>query len=151
MPRRNFIVEAWDGLPGWGKAAVGIGTVIVGGSIARKQIKKAQERKRLRDMKKVFEDGKKNTIAVDQQGNITQVTINTATAAATIYDAIYNNDPMGWTEDETRIVNTLQKIPKGFIKDVEADYNKLYKKNLREDVIKALDTDEWEKVQHLFE
>ncbi len=144
------VKEAWSGLPGIGKA--GVGLVVGGGAflIARKQIRNAQERALVKKQKKLFEQSQRKISVEDKDGNSVAVTINTATIAVKLHDLLYNNDPFGWTEDETAIVNTIRVIPKPYIPDIESRYQTLYKKNLRADIISALDEDEWQKVEHLF-
>lgn len=83
-------------------------------------------------------------------GEVANTTINLATTAAVIYDSFYNNDLLSWTEDETRAVNELKKVPKQLIPQLEQTYATLYSKDLRADLVKYLDSDEYEKISYLF-
>lgn len=150
MRRDNIAVRTWDNIPGWGQFAIIGGTLVVGGIAVKKGLNRFSERKRLKEQEKLFKQSQVPVSITDGKGQVVTVTLNTATAATKIYDAIYNNDAFGWTEDETTIVNTLKAIPKAYIPDVVVNYKTLYKKNLQEDVVKALDQDEWQKVDHLF-
>jgi transcriptional regulator with PAS, ATPase and Fis domain len=144
------VQQAWNGLPGIAKGGIGIAAGVTTFVIVKRKIKKAEEAKRLKEAKKLFEESLRKVNVTDSKGNVVTVNINTATAATKVYDAIHNNDIFGWTEDETAIVDTLKAIPKPYIPDVENNYMKLYKLNMRQEVIAALDNDEWAKVDYLF-
>lgn len=83
-------------------------------------------------------------------GQTVTATVNLASKAGEIYDAFYNYDPLGWTEDETRAVNVVKTVPKELIPQLEQQYATLYSKDLRADLIAYLDSDEWEKISYLF-
>jgi len=148
MPgKRNIIVQSWNTLP----APAQLGIVVVGGfslykTVVQPQIDKWKIR---RDQRK---EKKYNVPVVVTNGDGTgyRQTINLATSAGIIYDAFYNNDPMGWTEDETRAIAELKKIPQGMIPQLTEAYREVYSKDLKKDFIKFVDSDEWEKIDYLF-
>ena len=142
--------QTWNGLPPIAQGVIGTGLLVGAGLVTAKQVRNYNERQRLKKAQKVFDESNKLITVTDGGGNQVTVTINTAVTATKIHDAIYNNDTFGWTEDETAIVNALKVVPKVYIPDVENKYMTLYGKNLQQDVIAALDADEWDKVEHLF-
>lgn len=146
----NIAVRTWDKMPGWGQFIIVGGTLFFGGRAVKKGYDRYSENQNLKKQKKVFEQSQVSIPIKDDKGNITTVTFNTAVAAAKIHDAIYNNDWLGWTEDEGSIVAQLKQTPKPYIGEVIENYKKLYNKNLQEDVIKALSTDQWNQVDYLF-
>jgi len=83
-------------------------------------------------------------------GEVANTTINLASIASVIYDCFYNNDWFGATEDETRAVTEVKKVPKNLIPQLEQTYATLYSKDLRGDLVKYLDSDEWDKIEYLF-
>lgn len=142
----NFISRGWNSLPDAGKVVV-VGVAAFGTyKFARKQYASYQVRQRL----KLYQGSNVNYTQIGPAGPVTS-TINLSAKAATIYDAIHNNDPLGWTEDETRIVDTLKSVPKFYIPQLMQTYQQLYSKDLQAEVVAALDSDEWEKISYLFE
>lgn len=103
-----------------------------------------------RDKRRRNIDSKFNYTFQDSYGNAQSINIDLGTAAATIYDAFYNNDWFGWTEDEERAIRTLLPIPKSLIPDLADIYYKLYKKILKEDFIKYLSDEEYRQVSDKF-
>lgn len=77
-------------------------------------------------------------------------TINLASVAGDIEDALYNNDWFGATEDETRAVNAVKTVPKALIPQLEATYLQLYNKDLRADLLNYLSSSEWSQISFLF-
>jgi hypothetical protein len=77
-------------------------------------------------------------------------TIDLSVIAALIYDAFYNNDWTGFTEDETKAIAAIKNVPKTLIPQLAAIYKTKYKKNLVDDFIRFLDNDQYKAVQALF-
>ena len=141
----NFISRGWNSLPDAGKVVV-VGVAAFGTyKFARKQYESYQVRQRL----KLYQGSNVNYTQIGPAGPVTS-TINLSAKAATIHDAIHNNDPFGWTEDETRAVNTVKTVPPSLIPQLETTYAQLYSKDLRADLIAFLDSDEYEKISYLF-
>lgn len=53
------------------------------------------------------------------------VTINTKATANEIYDAFYNADPFGITEDEGRAIQAILKVPANLIPEVSMYYSRI--------------------------
>lgn len=66
-----------------------------------------------------------------------------------IYAAFYENDWLGWTEDEEGAIIALTDCPKAFIPQLKDAYFKLYSKNLNADFTKYLSTASYSRVQNL--
>lgn len=105
-------------------------------------------------LKKILKNQEDSVVKVTiiDQGSGTGVTtnLNLSLIAANIYDSFYNNDFFNWTEDETRAVNELKKVPKSYISQLSQIYSNTYQKNLQDDFIKFCDSDELEKIDYLF-
>jgi hypothetical protein len=50
------------------------------------------------------------------------ITINTYQIAVGIYDAFYNNDWFGWTEDEQTAIRLALSVPKSLMNEVASKY-----------------------------
>jgi hypothetical protein len=81
--------------------------------------------------------------------NQTRYTINLVTIASLIYDAFYNSDIFGFTEDEAKAIAELKKVPKTKIALLASLYNANTGKDLRKDFIRFLDSDQYAKVSNL--
>lgn len=105
-------------------------------------------------LKKILKDQEDSVVKVTiiDQGSGTGVTtnLNLSLIAGNIYDAFYNNDFFNWTEDETRAINELKKVPKPYISQLSQIYSNTYQKNLQNDFIEFCDSDEMEKINYLF-
>lgn len=103
---------------------------------------------------KQYLERKKNEIINDSQKTVTlpsgqTQSINLGAVALGIYDAFYNNDVFGASEDEQKAIALLSGVPKELIPDLSTIYFKLYGHNLREDYSKYLDSDEYAKISYL--
>lgn len=127
-----------------------IAGVGLAGFIGYKVFKKVKERIELRRKLNLYAGAQSAYTVVTPQGTTVNATVNLATKAGEIYDALYNNDPFGWTEDETRAVNTVKTVPPALIPQLEQTYAQLYSKDLRADLIAFLDSDEYDKISYLF-
>jgi len=81
--------------------------------------------------------------------NIKRYTINLLTIRDKIYDAFYNADWAGITEDEETAISTLLLVPGSRIGQLSALYKTAYNKDLRNDFIKFLSNTEYKRVQSL--
>ena len=81
--------------------------------------------------------------------NIKRYTINLLTIRDKIYDAFYNADWAGVTEDEETAINTLLMVPKTRIGQLSTLYKTAFNKDLRNDFIKFLSNTEYKRVQSL--
>lgn len=79
----------------------------------------------------------------------TRYTINLLTIRDKIYDAFYNADWAGITEDEATAIGTLLLVPKTRIGQLSVLYKTAFNKDLRNDFIKFLSNTEYKRVQAL--
>jgi hypothetical protein len=119
--------------------------------VGRKIIKDITTKVKLKKVLKDQEDSVVKVTIIDQ-GSGTGVTtnLNLSLIAGTIYDSFYNNDFFDWTEDETRAIDELKKVPKQYIPQLSQIYSDTYQKNLQNDFIEFCDSDEMEKIDYLF-
>lgn len=90
-----------------------------------------------------------NVIDTTTGGN-TQIQVNISAIANQIYDALYNNDWFGSSEDEEAAIAAVKQVPKGLIKALKEQYAKDYSKDLQADLIKYLSADEFQQIAYLF-
>ena len=76
-------------------------------------------------------------------------TINLLTIRDKIYDAFYNADWAGITEDEETAIGALLLVPKTRIGQLSVLYKTAFNKDLRNDFIKFLSNTEYKRVQAL--
>lgn len=100
------------------------------------------------DSKKAKKDFEKSTFSGTVNGQ--EYSLNTATTAAEIYNALHRDCLFGACEFEERVVLALQNTPKEFIPMVSDSYMRNHKLNLQSDLIELLDNSNWLKVKHLF-
>lgn len=91
------------------------------------------------------------TVIIDTTtGQQVAININISALANQIYDALYNNDWFGTTEDEAAALAAVKQVPKGLIQALKEQYAKDYSKDLQADLIKYLSTDEFQQISNLF-
>ena len=91
------------------------------------------------------------TVIVDTTtGQQVAININISALANQIYDALYNNDWFGSTEDEAAALAAVKQVPKGLIQALKEQYAKDYSKDLQADLIKFLSADEFQQISNLF-
>ena len=91
------------------------------------------------------------TVIVDTTtGQQVGININISALANQIYDALYNNDWFGSTEDEAAALAAVKQVPKGLIQALKEQYAKDYSKDLQADLIKYLSADEFQQISNLF-
>jgi len=119
--------------------------------VGRKIIKDITTKVKLKKVLKDQEDSVVKVTIIDQ-GSGTGVTtnLNLSLIAGNIYDSFNNNDFFNWTEDETRAITELKKVPKPYIPQLSQIYSDTYQKNLQNDFIEFCDSDEMEKIDYLF-
>lgn len=100
-------------------------------------VKKAREEKMLKD-----------AVGTYSTGGAT-VVVNYGSVAQQIYNAFWNNDWFGWTEDEQAAIIALNNVPKPFIPQLKDTYYSIYGKNLNDDFVKYLSPEDYAKVQTL--
>jgi hypothetical protein len=132
------------------KTVLTIAGVGLAGFIGYKVFKKIQERIELKRKLNLYGQAQTAYTVTTPAGQTVNATVNLATKAGEIYDALYNNDPFSWTEDETRAVNVVKTVPPALISQLEQTYAQLYSKDLRADLISFLDSDEYDKISYLF-
>lgn len=113
------------------------------GFIFRNKIKEKIDNKR---GKKEFE----NNIVLGNAGGV-QYSLNPATTADEIYNALHRDCLFGLCENEQIAITALLNTPKAFISMVSDSYMKKYKLNLESDLVKLLDNENWVKVRELFQ
>ena len=115
--------------------------ILASGSAAIHSLNKAAERKRAN---KAYQNSQ--VTGASPGGSGQPVTVNIAQIADGIYDAFYNNDWFGWTEDEDRAIALLLSIPKEYVKDLANMYTSMHKESLYTDFTKYLSSSDYEKV-----
>lgn len=91
------------------------------------------------------------TVIVDTTtGQQIAININISALANQIYDALYNNDWFGSTEDEAAALAAVKQVPKGLIQALKEQYAKDYSKDLQADLIKYLSADDFQQISNLF-
>ena len=91
------------------------------------------------------------TVVIDTTtGQQVAININISALANQIYDALYNNDWFGGTEDEAAAIAAIVQVPKGLIQALKEQYAKDYSKDLQADLIKYLSADDFKQISNLF-
>ena len=91
------------------------------------------------------------TVIIDTTtGQQVAININISALSNQIYDALYNNDWFGSTEDEAAALAAVKQVPKGLIQALKEQYAKDYSKDLQADLIKYLSADEFQQISNLF-
>ena len=139
------IKDTWNSIPPIAQTIIIIG----GGWLAYKKGKKVMDRIKMR---KDVESYSASSVPVIVTQNGQQITsnINLRDIASQIYDAFFNNDWFGWTEDEQRAAETIAKVPKAYIKQLMVEYNKAYNRNLHDDMVKYLSPSQYNLISFLF-
>lgn len=75
--------------------------------------------------------------------------INLNQTATEIYTAFFKNDIFGMTENDEAAFNSIKVVPKSCINSLAMVYNKMYNRNLREDLSFLLDAEYYDQVKHL--
>ena len=145
-PKESNITKLWNDTPAIAKIAIyGLGAFLTY-RIGRKIYDQYQLKQRL----KLYQQQNFGFNVTTGGSSGVMQTLNLASIAGEINDSFYNNDPFGWTEDETRAVNAVKQVPKAYIPQLEQTYLQLYQKDLRADLLQYLDQDEWNQISYLF-
>jgi hypothetical protein len=119
--------------------------------VGRKVYKDISTKIKLKKIAKEQEESiVKVTIINQENGTGVTTNLNLSLIAGNIYDAFYNNDFFNWTEDETRAVTEIKKVPKQYISQLAQIYSDTYQKNLQNDFTEFCDSDELDKIDYLF-
>lgn len=146
MNSKNSIQKVWNDVPGIAKVVI----YGAGAFIAFKIGKKIYDQYQLKQRLKLYQSQNvQYNVNAGSGPGVTQ-SINLATIAGVVFDSFYNNDPFGWSEDETRALNAIKGVPKEYISQLEQTYLQLYQKDLRADLLGFLDSDEWSQISYLF-
>jgi hypothetical protein len=116
-------------------------------SAATSQNEKIEAKDKAKNTKKVKKEYK------DKTGKVIGskiITIDLKQIATVIYDAFYNNDLFGYSEDEDRAIAAINNVPKTEINQLKALYKTLFKKDLMEDFIRFLNAEDYAKVAAKF-
>lgn len=153
--RRNYVVEAWDGLPPLAKGGVFLGGCFVGWR-GYKAFKDNREKKAVD--KVIKQRAEENTISVittntkDGKTGVVQH-INLGEVATRLYNALHTG-MFGWAEDEDAIMRELERVPRPYIPQLEQIWNSIpqYSESgtLQTQVYKALSSSQWQEVKYLF-
>ena len=143
----NEIKNVWNKTPDVAKVLIYVGI----GFLAYKQGAKIYKNYKIKKKIKEQEASIVPTIIVDTTtGQQVAININISALANQIYDALYNNDWFGSTEDEAAAITAVKQVPKGLIKALKEQYAKDYTKDLQADLIKYLSVDEFQQIAYLF-
>jgi len=145
-PKESDIKKLWNDTP----ALVKIAVYGAGAFIAYRVGKKFYDQYQLKQRLKQYQQQNVQYNVNTGTGPGVVQSVNLASVAGEVYDSFYNNDPFGWTEDETRAVNAVKTVPKAYIPQLEQTYLQLYGKDLRADLLSFLDSDEWSQISFLF-
>jgi hypothetical protein len=121
------------------------------GFLAYKQGKKIYKNLQIKKKIREQEASIVPTVIVDTTtGQQVAININISALANQIYDALYNNDWFGTTEDEAAALAAVKQVPKGLIQALKEQYAKDYSKDLQADLIKYLSADDFQQISNLF-
>lgn len=121
------------------------------GFIAYKQGAKIYKNYKIKKKIKEQEASIVPTVIIDTTtGQQVAININISALANEIYDALYNNDWFGSTEDEAAALAAVKQVPKGLIQALKEQYAKDYNKDLQADLIKYLSADDFQQISNLF-
>lgn len=123
--------------------SIGIVALVLGIPV----LKKLSDTQRLQNAEQEERNRDKYTVNCIKGGK--RYTINLLTIRDKIYDAFYNADWAGLTEDEETAIETLLLVPKTRIAQLSALYKAAYNKDLRNDFIKFLSVSQYNKVKTL--
>jgi len=129
------------------------GYLIGGGVLAWVVIKnfnKIAQKIKLQQQLNLYAQAQQGYNVTTPTGQTVTVTVNLAQVSQEIYDAFYNNDWFGSTEDEEAAIAAVKRVPKQLIPQLTQTYAQLFNKDLRSDFVKYLSTDEFEQVAYLF-
>jgi len=141
----NFLKNTWNEIPPIAKTIIVVG----GGYLAYRRGKIIYNRIKVRQDAKEY--GQANVpIIVTSNGQQVQSNINLKNIASKIYEAFYNADWFGVTEDEETAIKAIKQVPKALINKLMQEYAKLYNKNLQNDFVKFLSPTDYDRVEYLF-
>lgn len=129
------------------------GYLIGGGVLAWVVIKnfnKIAQKIKLQQQLNLYAQAQQGYNVTTPTGQTVTVTVNLAQVSQEIYDAFFNNDWFGSTEDEAAAIAAVKRVPKQLIPQLTQTYAQLFNKDLRSDFVKYLSTDEFEQVAYLF-
>jgi hypothetical protein len=146
----------WQRMP-WQLQAGIIGVGVTGGAIIGvRNWKKWKRQVELKKMQQLYQQTNvpvyTTVTAANGVTGFQQSSVNLASVSDTIFDAFYNNDWFGATEDEKKAADALATVPKAYLNQLADVYAQAYKKNLRQDFVKFVSDNpvEWAKVKDYF-
>jgi hypothetical protein len=123
-----------------------VGGIVLLGGAAAATIKIMRDRKKKKDLNVISQLQKTTTIkGINANGK--PATINLATAASEIEDALFSNI---YTEDEERAIRVFKSVPIKYIKQLGDVYQKVYNRNLQEDLRKYLSDEQFISIKYFF-
>lgn len=129
------------------------GYLIGGGVLAWVVIKnfnKIAQKIKLQQQLNLYAQAQQGYNVTTPTGQTVTVTVNLAQVSQEIYDAFYNNDWFGSTEDEEAAIAAVKRVPKQLIPQLTQTYAQLFNKDLRSEFVKYLSADEFAQVAYLF-
>jgi len=129
------------------------GYLIGGGVLAWiviKNFNKIAQKIKLQQQLNLYAQAQQGYNVTTPTGQTVTVTVNLAQVSQEIYDAFYNNDWFGSTEDEDAAIAAVKRVPKQLIPQLTQTYAQLFNKDLRSEFVKYLSTDEFQQVAYLF-
>jgi len=143
----NEIKNVWNKTPDVAKVLIYVGI----GFLAYKQGAKIYKNYKIKKKIKEQQESIVPTVIIDTTtGQQVAININISALANQIYDALFNNDWFGGTEDEAAALSAVKQVPKGLIQALKEQYAKDYSKDLQADLIKYLSVDEFQQIAYLF-
>jgi hypothetical protein len=139
---KKFISNFWAELPAFVKIII---VLIILFLVWRTTVK----------IRKYFEQKKQNDILEnnkynikDENGNVYQIDLGGK--ASEIWNAFYNNDWFGATEDEEKALEVLNSVDVNLVTQLGNIYFNLYGKNMKSDFQRFLSTSQYNTIKHKF-
>ena len=131
--------KMYNAFPLWGKILFWAVAALIVYTLYKRLLQALQNKNKnnLLNTTVTYTAGNNAGSSTNQSGTTTNIDLGAK--AAQIYDAFYDNDWFGFSEDETKAVNALLSVPTPLVPQLSALYFSLYAKNMKEDFVKYTD------------